>query len=85
VSFSGRSELGAGKDLPIRQFFMGKMDIDSLESSCIVIRPFHFVDFVDLVEPNAVSSDRVEHLLGDDSHPVELFAIVGGSAVQIVM
>lgn len=58
------------------------MDIDSLESSCIVIRPF---DFVDLVEPNAVSSDRVEHLLGDGSHSVELFAIVGSIAVGRVL
>jgi hypothetical protein len=52
------------------------------ESPFVVILSGHTVD---LVEPKAVCSERVEHLLGDGSHPVELFAIVGSFAVGRVL
>jgi len=40
---------------------------------------------IDLVKPDAVCSKRVEYLLGDDSHAVKLFAMIGGFAIWRVL
>ena len=58
------------------------MDVYDLDSLFIIVISAHMSE---VVEPKAVCSKRVEYLLGDDSHAVKLFAMIGGFALWRVL